>query len=140
MRQHRRGQSRKVCVLCLSTDVLLPDQILQVPNSDWSHLVLVQAVTGAVQLLPLPALLPQLLLAPVLVDRPGLCQVPLELLSEDGGPVSVQGGVARVDLVGGQSATPGTGRVSESLRTTGGQRMVNLGLGLGEGKPDEKLR
>ena len=91
MRQHRRGQSRKVCVLCLSTDVLLPDQILQVPNSDWSHLVLVQAVAGAVQLLPLPALLPQLLLAPVLVDCPGLGQVSLELLSEDGRPVGVQG-------------------------------------------------
>ena len=69
----------------------LSDQILQVSDPDWSHLVLVQAVAGAVQLLPLPALLPQLLLAPVLVDCPGLGQVSLELLSEDGRPVGVQG-------------------------------------------------
>ena len=63
-------------------------------------------MAGAVQLLPLPALLPQLLLAPVLVDGPGLGQVPLELLREDGGPVGVQGGVAGVSLVG-EAATPG---------------------------------
>ena len=84
----------------------LSDQILQVSDPDWSHLVLVQAVARVVQLLPLPALLPQLLLAPVLVDGPGLGQVPLELLGEDGRPVGVEGGVARVDLVG-QTATSG---------------------------------
>ena len=93
----------------------LADQILQVPDPDWSHLVLVQAVAGAVQLLPVPALLPQLLLAPVLVDGPGLRQVALQLLGEDGRPVGVQGGVAGVDLVA-EAATSGGGRVTQSLQ------------------------
>merc|ERR1719471_1070824 len=74
----------------VGTVLQLSDQILQVSNSDWSHLVLIQTVARAVQLLPLPALLPQLLLAPVLVDGPGLGQVPLELLREDGGPVGAE--------------------------------------------------
>ena len=78
----------------------LSDQILQVSDPDWSHLVLL------LQLLPLPPLLPQLLLAPVLIDSPGLRQVALQLLGEDGRPVGVEGGVARVDLVA-QPATSG---------------------------------
>ena len=103
--------------MSVRTVLQLSDQILQVSDPDWSHLVLLQAVTGAVQLLPLPPLLPQLLLAPVLVHRPGLRQVALQLLGEDGRPVGVQRGVAGVDRVA-QTATTGRGGVTESLQRT----------------------
>ena len=95
----------------------LSDQILQVSDPDWSHLVLVQPVLRALQLLPVPALLPQLLLAAVLVDRPGLRQVSLQLLRQHGRPVGVQRGVAGVDRVS-QAAPSGRGRVTESLERT----------------------
>ena len=52
-------------------------------------------------------------LLPVFTDRPGLRQVPLELLSQDGR--GVQGGVARVDWVGPGAARPTRGRISQSL-------------------------
>ena len=103
--------------MSVRTVLQLPDQILQVSDPDWSHLVLVQPVSRALQLLPVPALLPQLLLTAVLIDSPGLRQVALQLLGEDGRPVGVQRGVAGVRRVA-QTAPTGRGCVTEGLQRT----------------------